>query len=159
LPDGAFLQNPPAYRSDVSYTVVIVPLARATPFPPMVVAISASVGSQELNDILSRLKRSLHPGQSTTRGCAMFPPTEGSPLTQDQVAGALNIQQFPGATPGFKGWHTGLFEPWAMSYGYSNGMPLYANVMPGNYHIYFLPTRQATIILKRGENPARYGVT
>jgi len=87
----------------------------------------------------------------------MYPPTEGSAVTPDQVAAALNIGHFPDAVPGNKAWHIGQFEPWSMSCGYPSGMPLYGNIGPHGHHIYWLPDRQATIILGLGQNPADYG--
>lgn len=84
-------------------------------------------------------------------------PPVNSALTQQQVNAALNIQWFPGSTPAGP-WHYGQFEPWAIQYGYPNGMPLYAHVNPGNYHIYWLNDgHQAPIILTPGQTPANYG--
>ena len=87
-------------------------------------------------------------------------PNEGSPLTQLQINASINILSFAGSSPGGKDWHKGLFEPWALDFGYSDGRPLYANVMPGDYHIYWLNDgHQQPIILKPRETPATYGVS
>jgi hypothetical protein len=91
-------------------------------------------------------------------------PTPGSQVTVEQVNHALNIKQFPGATPGDKAWHEGQFEPWMLQFGYPEGKALYANVnCPGagaaGYHIYWLNDgNDAAIILKTGETPAKYNV-
>lgn len=88
-------------------------------------------------------------------------PTLGSAVTQDQVNAAVNIADFPAATPGAKEWHTGLFEPWTIPFGYPDGMAVYGEVVVGeaSYHIYWLNDgHQAPIILKQGQTPADYGV-
>ena len=89
-------------------------------------------------------------------------PDEGSDVTQKQVDASVNIGSFAGATPGTKGWHYGQFEPWALQFGYEDGMPLYGECkVDGNsYHIYWLNDKhQAPIILKQNETPATYGIT
>ncbi|MEZ4453829.1 MAG: hypothetical protein R3B09_30515 [Nannocystaceae bacterium] len=89
-------------------------------------------------------------------------PPRDSALTQAQVNHALNIQYFQGSVPagGRAGnWHEGQFEPWALQFGYPGGMPLYAHVNPGNYHIYWLNDgHQAPIILMPGQTPADYQI-
>ena len=86
-------------------------------------------------------------------------PEQDEKLTQEQVNLAVNLDSFPDSTPGDKGWHEGLFEPWALSFGYPEGKPMYASVNPGGYHIYFLNDKhQAPIILKKGETPSTYGI-
>lgn len=88
------------------------------------------------------------------------PPID-SAVTQEQVDASVNIDDFPGATPGAKAWHTGLFEPWAMEFGYPDGMPVYAEciVEAASYHIYWLNDgHQAPIILKKGQTPETYDV-
>ena len=88
-------------------------------------------------------------------------PNENDPITQEQVGQAINLSSFPGAEPGSKGWHLGLFEPWALQFGYPEGRPLYAEVVVGaeRIHIYFLNDgSKKPIILRRGEKPADYGV-
>jgi hypothetical protein len=88
-------------------------------------------------------------------------PAAGSILTQDQINASVNLDRFPGSTPGGKNWHKGLFEPWALSFGYEDGQAMYANVdaHPGDHHICYLNDgHQAPIILKRNETPATYGI-
>ncbi len=88
-------------------------------------------------------------------------PKDGDPITQDQVDLALNLSKFAGAAPGSKGWHTGLFEPWALKFGYPDGMPVYAevNVSGQGFHIYYLNDGWAApLIMKKNETPADYGI-
>lgn len=87
-------------------------------------------------------------------------PKENDPITQEQVNKALNLSNFGGtAGPGMKGWHYGLFEPWAMQFGYLDGRPIYASTSAG-YHIYYLNLEKykAPIILKPGQKPQDYGI-
>ncbi|MFB9315371.1 hypothetical protein [Nocardioides plantarum] len=88
-------------------------------------------------------------------------PTLNTPVTDEQVRACINLEHFPEATPGSKGWHEGLFEPWTRSYGYPGGMAVYGSVTVGDseHHIYYLnDRRQCPIILRRGETPQNYGV-
>lgn len=91
-------------------------------------------------------------------------PTLDSQVTQEQIKNALNFNKFPDATPGDKGWHEGLFEPWTLQFGYPEGKARYANVNypgagPAGYHIYWLNDgNDAAIILKNNETPANYDV-
>ncbi len=86
-------------------------------------------------------------------------PKDGEKLTQGQVNLAINLDKFPNSKPGSKNWHYGQFEPWAMQFGYKDGIPIYASVDPNGYHIYFLNDgHKVPIILKIGETPATYGI-
>lgn len=93
----------------------------------------------------------------------MTMPAPDSKVTKEQVDQALNIVDFRGAQPGPKAWHYGQFEPWALKFGYADGKPIYGSVTipDGNeYHIYFLnDAHQGTIILKRTQAPANYGIS
>ncbi|MCQ0090811.1 hypothetical protein [Roseovarius sp. M141] len=92
----------------------------------------------------------------------MPPPELETDVTQKQVDAAVNIDDFEGAVPGKKKWHNGLFEPWAMEFGYKDGMPVYGECVVGeeSHHIYWLNDKhQAPIILKKGQTPADYGIT
>jgi len=87
-------------------------------------------------------------------------PPENSAVTQDQINAAINIGNFPGSTPG-SNWHYGQFEPWALQFGYENGMPLYGSVIfnGASVHMYWLNDgHQQPIIMTNGQTPATYGV-
>jgi len=89
-------------------------------------------------------------------------PKEKEKVTQEEVDGAVNIDQFLGAQPDpAKNWHKGQFEPWTMDFGYEDGFPLYggALVNGNNVHIYYLPKKDKTILLARNETPKTYNVT
>jgi hypothetical protein len=91
----------------------------------------------------------------------MKKPEDGETLTQAQVGEAVNVKDFE-AVEIKKNWHIGQFEPWALDFGYPDGMPIYGGVEVDGVsaHIYFLNDgHQASIILRRGETPATYHVT
>lgn len=92
----------------------------------------------------------------------MPPPTLDTDVTQAQVDAAVNIDDFEGAVPGKKKWHEGIFEPWALKFGYPEGKATYGECVVGtdSYHIYWLNDgHQAPIILKKGQTPADYGIS
>jgi hypothetical protein len=88
-------------------------------------------------------------------------PKEGDKVTASQIDAAVNRDKFPALTPD-KNWHTGLFEPWTVGFGYKDGMALYGGVVAEGgekVHIYYLATSPGQIILlKTGETPEKYGV-
>jgi hypothetical protein len=89
-------------------------------------------------------------------------PNDGDQVTQEEVSGAVNIGSFSGAKPDpAKGWHKGQFEPWTMEFGYKDGMALYGGALHSEekVHIYYLPVKEKTILLKLGETPQTYKIT
>jgi len=97
----------------------------------------------------------------------MNQPKIGDNVTSEQISGALNVASFPGETPDpAKKWHQGsnsggLFQPWSKDFGYPEGYPLYGgtvNKSGEKHHIYWLPSRKATCILKLMEEPKNYKI-
>jgi hypothetical protein len=97
-------------------------------------------------------------------------PNVGNDVTQEEINDALNIDHFKGSKPDpGTPWHQGpdtggLFENWSTRFGYNNGpltgFPLYGGVLLKNekIHIYYLPTKDKTILLRATQTPQDYGV-
>lgn len=93
----------------------------------------------------------------------MKQPTLKADVTQEQLDEALNLTSFPGATldvPASQ-WHEGQWEAWCKDFGYSpTALAIYGGVSVNGekVHLYYLPDRGATILLRRLQTPRDYGV-
>ena len=92
-------------------------------------------------------------------------PTDGSPVTQEQIKAAVNYTAFSQHNPvpdGSKAWHQGQLEGWAVNkFGYgADGIAFYGGALSGStkIHLYYLPDRDGFILLQLNETPANYNV-
>ena len=87
-------------------------------------------------------------------------PNDGDTLTPEQVRSSLNASTFPDFEID-KDWHYGLFEPWALQFGYPDGKPIYGGIIANgvHYHVYYLNDQhQAPLIMGNGQTPQDWGV-